>query len=417
MNYYRLGHWGRYGILGGLEEETRWDSDTVARRVLNDGQVPPSLNQYQPIIVRATDKKKLSDIGNERPLILSQRAVDALRQLLDGNGVLYPLEAHDTPQPYWLFYITNVIDCLDEVRSEGAINKDVSDKYPEKYSTLHSAFFRREALDVFNTSIFRLPYYRYIFVDEKFRTAVEKHKLVGFELIPEGVNEMKDYGRQTIVLNRSVKPMGGGRELRRPRRPTVKQWIQEIDRIEKSKDWMALENLRNSVNESFTARLDTTGLRDFYRQIALAELSQQEVSALFDVDTSAFVEALGQSIGNLKARIAAGQEFSAIYYEYYFDNGPDNSGDFFICTEYAADSDYWRSIFDGEHGVVSGPLLPDYFRFDPDNTWNDRKRMIALEIADGLQAAQLAEAWKDAKLKKWPLAYARHEEPMTCIVK
>lgn len=434
MNFYILKHWRRYASLVPAEG-VDYQSDSLAIRLLEKGEMPRLDEEYVPIEV-SPDKTKVGDLAHWRSVVLSQRAVDALGPLLSDVGVFYPLNVKGAPQAYWLFVITNVIDCLDEDSSEGRLteiplnilranNYDLDSIYWEpdvKFSFLDKVKLKTEALEGRNSILFSLPHYgnEYIFVNDDFRLAVEKNELVGFVLIPEGVS-LAGCDDRNFIINKNIKPLINIQTFSKSEGLKIEDWVLEVKRLSNSTD--GLDHLRERVYEGFSAKLDAQGLENFYRQAAKKVLGPLELSAFLGLAASASMEKyifeLEKSIVELKNRMRQKKEISAVYFEYYYDGTHESSGNFFLCTDYDQDSDDWRTLFDGEEGVVLGPPLPDCFYFDSDEGifGSEEKRVFALAIADGLLAAQLLKLWIKNRLQKCPLAYASHEGGVILLVK
>ncbi len=427
MSFYVLQHWERYASLTPVEGVD--DSESLAVRLLEKGETLQVNEDYIPIEV-LPDKKNIGDLAHWRSVVLSQRAVDVLRPLLSDIGIFYPLNVKNAPQPYWLFIVTNVIDCLDEDRSEGhltevplsvlrAHNYDMSSisiywEPDVKFSCLDKVVLKPSALEGRRSTLFKLPYYgnRYIIVNDDFRLAIERNGLVGFVLIPEGFYLNGDMRK--FIINKGVKPLKGEGSFR-SESVSAEGWVNEIKQLSQSGDG-DFHKLRARVYENFSAELDDRGLENFYYQVGKMTLSPSEQSAVFgplaDEGMEKYICELEKSICELKKIVKQNGDISAVYFEYYYDGG-EISGNFFLCTDYDQDSDDWRTLFNGKEGVVLGPQLPACFSFD----LSDEKRIFATEIVDGLLAAQLLRLWKKNKLQKYPLAYASHGKGMVLLVK
>jgi hypothetical protein len=88
--------------------------------------------------------------------IFSQRAVDTLADLLEGNGELLPLICEFGQ--YYVFNITREVDALDEARSELKLNSELypyeTPTEPDFYLVTRFAFHPDRVADL---SIFKLP--------------------------------------------------------------------------------------------------------------------------------------------------------------------------------------------------------------------------------------------------------------------
>ena len=147
------------------------------------------------------------DFPDSQPMIISQRAVDAMGNLLANSGTLYPLEVHNAQGfhgDYWMFHVTNIIDCLDEERCTGARGSSSSGKsaWGGKFATLYTFFLDKTKIPA-GADIFRVPGYPLkIFVSDNFHQEIKKHRLTGVELLPEGAQFLDP--KAWIVLNKSL---------------------------------------------------------------------------------------------------------------------------------------------------------------------------------------------------------------------
>lgn len=410
MKIHLLKHWERYSSICEAEEEMDAETGAIAERLVSKGEIIDPREIRRPIIVKRSEQKKMGDLAHWWAIVLSQRAVDALHPLLENNGVFYPLEGRDLPQPYWLFNLTNIIDCLDEDRSEGSVNNYRSEKHPEKYVTLRRIAFKRELFEGRDTSIFKIPHYRnrYVFVNDEFRAAVEKNRLVGFALAPEGEDSRIMIYEDGVVLNKNIKPLDNFKITSR-RTYTVEQWIAEVEAVVKNKNFAELNTVRKSIHEKYAFKQDDEGLRDFYRKVAGLVMNEKEKELLFHYELfseeGVFVSDLKAAIRKIRQAFSENKKLKAVYFEYY-----DGECNFFLCDDYDRDSDDWCCCFDGKNGVVIGADLPVNFRFDDDFECSEFKRTVGLEILDGLMAAQLIDLWKSMEMKM-PLSYAQHDSP------
>ena len=410
MKIHLLKHWERYSSICEAEEEMDAETGAIAERLVSKGGIIDPREIRRPIIVKRSEQKKMGDLAHWWAIVLSQRAVDALHPLLENNGVFYPLEGRDLPQPYWLFNLTNIIDCLDEDRSEGSINNYRSEKHPGKYATLRCIAFKRELFEGRSTAIFKIPHYMnwHVFVNDDFRAAVEKNRLVGFSLVSEGEDSRIMRWGEGVVLNKNIKPLDNFKITSR-RTYTVEQWIAEVEAVVKDKKFAELNTVRKSIHEKYAFKQDDEGLRDFYRKVAGLVMNEKEKELLFHhelfSEEGAFVSDLKAAIRKIRQAFGENKRLKAVYFEYH-----DGECNFFLCDDYDRDSDDWCCCFDGKNGVVIGADLPVNFRFDDDFECSEFKRTVGLEILDGLMAAQLIDLWKSMEMKM-PLSYAQHDSP------
>jgi hypothetical protein len=123
-------------------------------------------------------KAKLADYSNVNHNVhpvFSQRAKDILSDRLHGLGRWIELVSDEAP--YWLFYVTNVVDALDEPASK-VIYFD--DDVPNKVLRIAQHVFRPERVQ--GQFLFTLPqkkgYHR--LVTDDFINVVREHRLTGF---------------------------------------------------------------------------------------------------------------------------------------------------------------------------------------------------------------------------------------------
>ena len=139
----------------------------------------------------------------------SQRAVDALRDLLEPNGELLPLIS-DIGQ-YWAFNVTTVADVLDWKRSQ--IRWLIK---PDAASSIERHEFFPSKLRIL--SIFRIPEIPHAtYVTELFAARVREHGLEGFDFrkvwpLPPGViwwklakKQKREYQRRGLPKGKWVK--------------------------------------------------------------------------------------------------------------------------------------------------------------------------------------------------------------------
>ena len=195
--------------------------------VLITAHEPPPLSEYKTMRVKPYywGPKTIDngDFVNSNHMIISQKVVDTMGDMLHRSGVLYPLHTHGFQGNYYLFYITNEIDCLDEERCTGSTrlslyvsklcsseehctsstssrDENAKSAYGGKFSSLYTFFIDKTKVPE-NADIFCVPHYPHCtFVSDNFRQAVEKYQLTGVKLWREGTNywDNKSY----IILNK-----------------------------------------------------------------------------------------------------------------------------------------------------------------------------------------------------------------------
>jgi hypothetical protein len=104
--------------------------------------------------------------------VVSQRAWDVLRPLIGYCCEALPI-IHPTGKPFYMIHVLETIDCLDEERSEVKRFTDGGIMRILRYS------FKEQMLE--GKHIFKLPVTSSsgLFVDEVFRSAVERNELKG----------------------------------------------------------------------------------------------------------------------------------------------------------------------------------------------------------------------------------------------
>jgi len=123
----------------------------------------------------------MPDLGSSGVLVLRERALVALREVLEGYGEFLPLACEEAD--LWAFNCTRVVDALDEGRS-------TIRRFPNsnKIMRIQRYEFRPEAL--VGVRAFRLPQLQPgpVYVNEEVGEAVRAAELrgVGFKLLWEG---------------------------------------------------------------------------------------------------------------------------------------------------------------------------------------------------------------------------------------
>lgn len=206
MNFYVYRAWGgKYTGLVAFDEdmpEPGSDQNTVSYDIIVRGLPPPPECLEKPIRVRpCRDGRKTIDNGDfvsTSPMIISQKVVDSMGSILEKSGILYPLEVHEFIGNYWLFHVTNIVDCLDEDHCDGYITRNYS--HERKYTVLYQFAIDRSRL-VPNMDIFCVPHYttQCIFVSDNFLEKAKENGLTGLRLYPENINWMTTHGKEIIV--------------------------------------------------------------------------------------------------------------------------------------------------------------------------------------------------------------------------
>lgn len=179
---------GKYaGYLGATDEDERkvnWCIPSLGDPLppLAEWQ-PPHLEQY----LGEKGKRKPRPIGDSPSSgavqLISQRAVDALRDIWDRHALLYPVILADAPeQPYFMVVAQTVLDCLDREKSVGKTQK--YGPTPDLFAVIHNWVFDEACVG--DADVFRLPDSNTsIYVSERFKERVVAAKLKGFQLKTE----------------------------------------------------------------------------------------------------------------------------------------------------------------------------------------------------------------------------------------
>lgn len=129
----------------------------------------PLVVQWMTEDMEGTLEGDFPTLGNLR--VFSQKAVDALLELLVENGELLPLISKDGQ--FYVYNVTRVADALDEERSEV-----VRFKTSGRIMRIEHYRFRSELLA--GLSIFKVPQLTEVFVTDAFVKRVQEANLKGF---------------------------------------------------------------------------------------------------------------------------------------------------------------------------------------------------------------------------------------------
>ena len=406
MNYYLYFASEKYAGLSPFDEDLTGGMkgpESLAYRVFLRGQEPPPLDEYikplrvRPYIEVSRKTRSGGDFVSEDPMILSQRAVDSLREMLESCGVLYPLEAHDVDQPYWLYYVTNVIDCLDEDRSVGS--ECIFPELKRRFSSILSFALDHGKVDGLKNYLFRVPNYRYTFVNDVFRLRVEEVGLTGVKLIPENANRMMD-PKSAVYLNNTA-------------RLENKKRSQPIERIEK-KVLKALNEKAIDRVFIFSAELEQASvgtskearrLVSFWSDILCERVEPGQYQEFESRDFSELKKSVAEMIRLGVVRARADERIKAFYIEYTQD-GQDFS--LFLCDDFAPDEDTWQSSF-LEDGIISGPEITQYVDFDPDCLLEEDVQVIANRYVNASLLAIIVEEIEGLRPVGYPVSFAQHD--------
>ncbi|MDX2271892.1 MAG: hypothetical protein NW237_08065 [Cyanobacteriota bacterium] len=139
----------------------------------------PVLETWKPVQVRlATDLDKpplpVSDFpGLSGMPAFTEKAVNALGEILRINGELLPLESDDGI--FYLYNTTTIIDALDEGKSDLSRNQNGLVRFIKKH---HFVPQKISQLTIFRP--IQLPDYSYPCVTDRFVEVVEQAQLTGF---------------------------------------------------------------------------------------------------------------------------------------------------------------------------------------------------------------------------------------------
>lgn len=163
-----------------IEDE---EFDTLQLNVFATGaQVFPKLPEFRLMANPDYPRGEVGDfeiLYGTRPPVLSKRAVDELRDLLDENGQLF--QAPSREGKFFFYNVTTVIDALDTSRSEIEYFTQ-SPKYPRPkriHTVKRYEFFEAELKAA---TIFKVPQlWLELFVTDAFVQRVGESRLTGFD--------------------------------------------------------------------------------------------------------------------------------------------------------------------------------------------------------------------------------------------
>jgi len=155
-----------------MESEYNWLKDFASERLDEDELV---VEDWQPIIVLKKEVRRHPDFAflDDEHIMISQKAVDALKDILDERVELLPLINDETN--YYLLKVLSA-DVLDHERA-------IVERLPIGNQILrikHYSFIPEKAEPL---GIFRIPGLPYeVFVTERFRARCEAHNLQGLSV-------------------------------------------------------------------------------------------------------------------------------------------------------------------------------------------------------------------------------------------
>lgn len=137
-------------------------------------EIWPAKVKYQYLSKRTARGDFPYDFQSSSYLILSLRAADALRDLLEPEGEFYPIECDENPQ-LTAWWPTKLCDALDKIRSEILWFDEEEKKRPAYVKRFW--FLEKKIGDI---PIFQIPEDFNFFVTDRFLRRVRERKLKGF---------------------------------------------------------------------------------------------------------------------------------------------------------------------------------------------------------------------------------------------
>lgn len=199
--------WSKYTSLVLLDEDIPNGPDDVLTQemeVLVSLKDPLPLESYKKLRIHPYRESRKtvdgSDFSTSHTMVMSERAMEVLKDLILNDGIFYPLNAIGVDQNYFLFHVTRIIDCIDEERSKGSLN--IFKKINIKYSSIDTFYLKKEMIPP-GVHVFKDGRYgnHYKFVSEDFYMLVKKNKLKGLLLYPEGVSQ---WTGKPLIVNKSL---------------------------------------------------------------------------------------------------------------------------------------------------------------------------------------------------------------------
>lgn len=165
---------------------------------------PLPLDRYKKLKMHPYRESRKTLDGSDFPstdlMIVSERAVDALKELISKDGIFYPLDIIGVGDKYYLFHVTRIINCIDEEKSEGSLNR--YDSIGAKFTYIRKFYLKEKMIEP-GVHVFKDGRYGnlYKFVSEEFYSIVKKNKLKGLLLYSEGVDRMNG---KPLIVNKSL---------------------------------------------------------------------------------------------------------------------------------------------------------------------------------------------------------------------
>lgn len=138
--------------------------------------LPPLVNWIMPVLTQYKKHRKIGDsLSSGSVMLISKKAVDALKDIWDKHAILYPVKLDDINDIYYMVKIITIIDCLDESAS-----KTTKDR-KGYIRVVHEWVLRNNDAD--DVDLFVFPYDETTYyVSERFKNRVIKAGLKGFTL-------------------------------------------------------------------------------------------------------------------------------------------------------------------------------------------------------------------------------------------
>lgn len=176
----------KYAQYGGMTEEDEgaitWYSPVLGTPLppLSKWKIP-TLTQY----IGNGDKKSsriIADCVSSASIhLISQKAVDLLKDIWDKHATLYPVILDDKPDEYYYMVVVHtVIDCLDRANSIGSKYNEETEKGKKGYFNSITEWFMREE-EIGDNDLFVLPDSpTAIYVTEHLKQRIIEANLTGF---------------------------------------------------------------------------------------------------------------------------------------------------------------------------------------------------------------------------------------------
>lgn len=166
---------GYVGVSPEDEKKMCWDIPSIGQPLpaLDDWETP-LLTQYLGDGKKLRKPKKIGDSPSAGlPMLISQRAADALRDIWNKHAILYPVKLNDSPDNYYMVKVITMLDCLDESSSKVVKNHKGMIRSVEQWK------FKPQCLG--GADLFVLPYHEAVYyVSDVFRCRVVAAGLKGF---------------------------------------------------------------------------------------------------------------------------------------------------------------------------------------------------------------------------------------------